>query len=477
MARLSRPRIHFHHPGSWINDPNGLVFADGRYHLFYQHNPQGTVWDNIHWGHATSADALNWTLEGPALAPDASRGLPFSGTAFNNTAPDSPPSTRGLLALFTRSLKTAGGSLEAQYLARFDRESATFRELSPKPVIPNPGLPDFRDPKLWRGSRGWHSVIACGDHLRFYRSDDLISWEETSRFAAPVGAAGGIWECPDVLSFRAPDGTTVDVLFVSIGQHVASTAANVGYFVGRFDGEAFHPDPASPYQPFDYGLDFYAVQSWSGLASGAVLVVGWIGNWAYADRISGDDFAGCLSLPRRLELTRRNGRWTLAQRPLPALAALRHAPAVPHAEGAGRREWRFEAGRAFVARCSWAPAAGDTLELRVADADGRSLLVSISAAEGEFRLTLDRGELWDTDLPSERITAFTVDAAAGREVVTMELYADTCAVELFFDHGAIAATELVPWSETARSLVARWSEGSEEYVTWEVNPLEPISIR
>ena len=174
---------------------------------------------------------------------------------------------------------------------------------------------------------------------------------------------------------------------------------------------------------------------------------------------------------------RRNGCWTLAQRPLPALAALRHTPAAPHAEGAGRREWRFEAGRAFVARCSWAPAAGDTLELRVADADGRSLLVSISAAEGEFRLALDRGELWDTDLPSERITEFTVDAAAGREVVTMELYADTCAVELFFDDGALAATELVPWSETARSLVARWSAGSEEGVNWEVNPLEPITIR
>lgn len=478
MERLSRPRIHFYHPGSWINDPNGLVFADGRYHLFYQLNPHATVWDNIHWGHATSADAVNWTIERAALAPDASRGLPFSGTAFNNTVRDSAASVRGLLALFTRSLRTAGGNTEEQYLARFEGESATFREVTPHPVIRNPGLSDFRDPKLWRSSRGWHSVIACGDHLRFYRSDDLITWEETSRFAAPVGAAGGIWECPDFLSFRAADGSTVDVLFVSIGQNVASTAKNVGYFVGTFDGEAFHPDPASAYQPFDYGLDFYAVQSWSGRASGAPLVIGWIGNWAYADRISGDDYAGCLSLPRSLELTRRNGRWTLAQRPLPALSALRHAPAAPHAASAGRREWRFEAGRAFVVRCSWAVAAGDTLELRVADADERSLFVSISAGVGEFRLTLDRGELWDSNLPSERVTEFTVDAdaAAGREVVTMELYADTCAVELFFDGGAIAATELVPWSESARTLVVRWSAGSEDDVNWEVNPLEPISI-
>ena len=91
MARLSRPRIHFYHPGSWINDPNGLVFVDGVYHLFYQQNPHGTVWDNIHWGHATSADGLNWFLEAPALAPDAARGLPFSGTAFNNKVPASLP--------------------------------------------------------------------------------------------------------------------------------------------------------------------------------------------------------------------------------------------------------------------------------------------------------------------------------------------------------------------------------------------------
>jgi fructan beta-fructosidase len=478
---MSRPRIHFYHPGSWINDPNGLVFADGVYHLFYQQNPNGTVWDDIHWGHATSADAVNWTIERPALAPDASSGLPFSGTACNNrtgetAGSDSPVTANGLLALFTRSLRTAGGSLEEQYLARYDRESATFREVSPNPVIPNPGLPDFRDPKLWRSSGGWHSVIACGDHLRFYRSDDLVTWEETSRFAAPVGAAGGIWECPDLLSFRAPDGSTVDVLFVSIGQHVASTAANVGYFVGNFDGEVFHPDRESPYQPFDCGLDFYAVQSWSGLASGAPLVVGWIGNWAYADRIPGDDFAGCLSLPRSLDLIRRNGRWTLAQRPLPAFAALRHTPAVPQAASAGRLEWRFEAGRAFVARCSWAPAAGDTLELAITDADGRSLFVSISATGGEFRLTLDRGQLWDTDVPSERITEFTVDAAAGREVVTMELYVDTCAVELFFDDGAIAATEIVPWSDSERTAVARWSAGGEDDVSWEVMPLRPISI-
>ncbi|MFW6223543.1 MAG: glycoside hydrolase family 32 protein [Spirochaetota bacterium] len=476
MQSLSRPRIHFYHPGSWINDPNGLVFADGVYHLFYQQNPYGTSWANIHWGHATSAGALNWTLEGPALTPDASRGLPFSGTAFNNNTPDAPPPLRGLLALFTRSLKTAGGILEEQYLARFEENSMTFREVSPEPVIRNPGLKDFRDPKLWRSPRGWHSVIACGDHLRFYRSDDLITWEETSRFAAPVGAAGGIWECPDLLSFRQADGSTVDVLFVSIGQHVASTAANVGYFVGSFDGEAFHPDPASPYQPFDHGMDFYAVQSWSGLAAGSPRVVGWLGNWAYADRLPGDDYAGCLSLPRSLELRRRNGRWTVAQHPPAELAALRHAPAAPHAESAGRREWRLEPGRAFVVNATWAVTVGDSLELAVADGDERSFFVSVSAVEDGFRLNLDRGELWDTSTPAERVTEFNVDAAAGRDVVTLELYVDTCAVELFFDGGEFAATELVPWSDGARTLVARWNTGGKDAVSWNVTPLEPISI-
>ncbi len=478
MRSLSRPRIHFYHPGSWINDPNGLVFVDGVHHLFYQQNPHGTVWANIHWGHATSADGLNWILEAPALAPDAARGLPFSGTACNNNGPDSPPSVRGLLALFTRSLKTAGGSLEEQYLARYDEVSGTFREVTPEPVIRNPGLSDFRDPKLWRSSRGWHSVVACGDHLRFYRSDDLITWEETSRFSAPVGAAGGIWECPDMLSFRQADGSTVDVLFVSIGQHVASTAANVGYFVGSFDGEAFHPDPDSPYQPLDYGMDFYAAQSWSGIASGPPRVVGWIGNWAYADRLVGEDYAGCLSLPRTLELTRRNGRSILAQRPLPALAALRrHAPAEPRAATAGRREWRFQPGRAFVVNAAWVARAGESLEIVIADGDERSLFVSVQAVDDGFRLNLDRGELWDTNTPAERVTEFSVDAADGREVVTLELYVDTCAVELFFDGGEIVATELVPWSDSARIVVARWSAGREDDVSWNVSPLEPILIR
>ena len=476
MGSLSRPRIHFYHPGSWINDPNGLVFANGVYHLFYQQNPHGTVWDDIHWGHATSVDALNWTLEAPALAPDTARGLPFSGTALDNNASDSPALVKGLVALFTRSLTSPGGSLEEQYLARYDEVSGTFCEVVPKPVIENPGLSDFRDPKLWRSPRGRHSVIACGDHLRFYRSDDLITWEETSRFTADVGAAGGIWECPDFLSFRDPDGSPVDVLFVSIGQHAASTAANVGYFVGSFDGEAFHPDPDTPYQPLDYGMDFYAAQSWSGIASGPPRVVGWIGNWAYADRLSGDDYVGCLSLPRTLELTHRNGRRTLAQRPLPALAALRRAPAAPHAAAAGRREWRLEPGRAFVVDAAWAVRAGERIELVIADGDGRSLFVSVSAAEDGFRLTLDRGELWDTSTPAERATEFTVDAAEGREVVTVELYVDTCAVELFFDDGEIVATELVPWSDGARTVVARWSAGGGDELNCHVTPLEAISI-
>lgn len=477
MMDLSRPRIHFYHPGSWINDPNGLVLVNGVYHLFYQLNPDGTSWDNIHWGHATSSDALNWVVESPALAPQPALGLPFSGTALENSADESPEELRGLLALFTRSLRHEQTVLEEQYLARFDAGSKTFVSVSSEPVIGNPGLEDFRDPKIWRSISGWHSVVACGDHLRFYRSDDLIKWEETSRFVADVGDSRGTWECPDFLSFPMPDGSTVDVLVVSIGQHEVTTSANVGYFVGTFDGEVFRPDPDTPFQPFDYGPDLYAVQSWSGVSAETPLAIGWMGNWAYAHRVSGPNYRGCLSLPRVLELKRIAGRWVLLQKPLPALSTLRLVPVRPRFAVEGRLEWRLPAGQAFLARATIAVNSDADVELTIRDEEGHASAVVVSRSDAGFRIKLERGELWDAQEALGRITEMEADSPNEDGKMTMEFYVDTCSIETFFDGGKLTATQLVPWGDSARTIVATWTAASKGGVEWEIVPLEPVSIR
>ncbi len=471
------PRLHFYHPHCWINDPNGLVYANGVYHLFYQLNPDDTVWGNIHWGHATSEDALNWKIEEPALAPDSVRGLPFSGTALENSVDTSPRELRGLLALFTRSFQLAEGAREEQYLARFDYESKTFRSVLPDPVIKNPDLSDFRDPKLWRRGHTWHAVVACRDHLRFYRSEDLITWQETSIFTAEVGYVGGIWECPDLLSFVTADGSSVDILVVSIGQHEVTTAANVGYFVGTFDGEAFHPDPDIPYRPFDYGPDFYALQSWSGVAPESPLAIGWMGNWAYAHRASADGYGGCLSLPRVLDLTHSNGRWVLRQKPISGITALFQDAVDPQVSSEGRSEWSVPAGRAFVLRGSVVIDSGSEVRIAIGDVKGRVSLLSVARVDTVLRITLDRGALWETETEEARVTQIVIDSPSDSAATTVALYVDTCSIEAFFDGGEIAATQLVPWEEGQRTVVTTGPPGCKGGVDWKVLLLRPVSIR
>ncbi len=471
------PRIHFYHPHCWINDPNGLVRVNGVYHLFYQLNPLDTVWGNIHWGHAISTDALQWTIEEPALAPDSERGLPFSGTALENSVDTSPRELKGLLALFTRSFQLGAGAKEEQYLARFDYDSKTFQSVVPDPVIRNPELSDFRDPKLWRGERYWHAVVACRDHLRFYRSVDLITWEETSVFTADVGYIRGIWECPDLISFEGSDGSSVDVLFVSIGQHEVTTAGNVGYFVGTFDGEAFHPDPDTPYRPFDFGPDFYALQSWSGMAPEAPLAIGWMGNWAYAHRAPGDGYGGCLSLPRVLDLKRRNGMLVLHQRPIAGITALFRDAIDPEVSAEGHSEWRLRPGEAFLLRGSVALDSGCGARIAIGDVQGRFSSVSLTRTDGGLRIILDRGASWGTDTAEEQVTEIVVDSPNNGAATSVELYVDTCSIEAFFDGGEITATQLVPWGDGPRTVLSTWPPGCKGGVYWEIIPLRPVSIR
>jgi len=195
-----RPQYHFSPPEHWTNDPNGMVYYQGEYHLFYQYYPGGTVWGPMHWGHAISRDLLHWKNLPVALFPD-SLGYIFSGSAVvdeNNTAGFQQGKEKTLVAIFT--YHNPRTNTESQGIAYSNDRGRSWKKYAKNPILTNPGLKDFRDPKvLWYApARKWIMTLACGDHVEFYSSPDLKSWKKQSSFGKEAGAHGGVWECPDL---------------------------------------------------------------------------------------------------------------------------------------------------------------------------------------------------------------------------------------------------------------------------------------
>ncbi|HVZ26932.1 MAG TPA: glycoside hydrolase family 32 protein, partial [Sediminibacterium sp.] len=237
-----RPQLHFSPPAHWMNDPNGLVYADHTYHLFYQYYPDSTVWGPMHWGHAVSKDLLHWQNLPIALYPD-SLGYIFSGSAVADSLNSSglkKGNQAPLIAMFTYHdpAKEKAGRNDFQYQGIAFSHDGGFhwQKYRSNPVISNPGARDFRDPKLrwYAPSHQWICTLAAGDEIRFYHSPDLIHWTYGSSFGKGWGSHGGVWECPDLISFRTNEGTKW-VLIVNIGNGGPAGGSGTQYFVGNFN--------------------------------------------------------------------------------------------------------------------------------------------------------------------------------------------------------------------------------------------------
>lgn len=318
-----RPRIHFTPPRNFMNDPNGLVFHDGEYHLFYQHNPQGTTWGHMSWGHAVSRDLLHWEHLPLALA-EADGVMIFSGSAVvdaDDTSGLCEPGgeARGcLVAIYTGH----GHGRQTQNLAVSHDRGRTWTKYAGNPVL-DLGLEHFRDPKVfWHApTRRWIMVTVLSDQhvVRFFGSPDLKAWTPLSDFG-PAGATGGVWECPDLMELPIEGGAPGEtrwVLDVDINPGGVAGGSGDQYFVGTFDGTRFVSDtPPSQTSWVDYGKDFYATLSFSNLpdpGNGPVWMA-WISNWQYANDVPTTTWRGAQSLPRRLSLRRTDEGLRLVQR-------------------------------------------------------------------------------------------------------------------------------------------------------------------
>ena len=334
-----RPQFHYTPPQNWMNDPNGLVYHDGTYHLFYQHNPEGNTWGHMSWGHATSTDLVHWTHKGVAI-PEEGNEMIFSGSAVvdhDNTAGFGPESGAApMVAVYTSNYFLPDDSInQAQSLAYSTDGGETWTKYEGNPVLDHPDA-EFRDPNVFWYEPGqkWVMAVALSEQriIQFYESPDLTNWTHLSDFG-PAGSTTGIWECPAL--FRVPvegqPGRTRWVLSVDVGSGAVAGGSGSQYFVGSFDGTTFTADPAhlddAPHWA-DYGPDFYAAIPWSNVpdADGRALWLGWMNNWNYAESIPTVPWRSAQTVARSLSLRSIDGTQRLVQQPVQELEQLRTTP-------------------------------------------------------------------------------------------------------------------------------------------------------
>ena len=320
-----RPLFHHTPQYGWMNDPNGMFYKDGVWHLYYQWNPYGSKWQNLSWGHSTSTDLINWEHQPVALTPDG-LGYIFSGSSaidHNNTA--------GFGEDAVVAIYTSAGTNQMQSLAYSNNDGADFTVLTSNPIITLES--EARDPNFfWNEQTGeWNLALAHAlDHeMLFFTSPDLKNWTLQSSFGKGLGAQDGVWECPDL--FRLPvDGTDKEkwVLICNINPGGPFGGSGVQYFVGDWDGKKFTVDTDAdgkvPTKWLDHGKDNYALVSWSDTPDGRRTAIGWMSNWDYAAEVPTSQYRSANTLPRELSLfTASDGQIYMANVPSPEVISLR----------------------------------------------------------------------------------------------------------------------------------------------------------
>lgn len=248
---MFRPSFHFTPEEHWMNDPNGMFYLDGTYHLYYQYYPEGNVWGPMHWGHATTKDLINWEHQDIALKPDE-KGYIFSGSAvvdLENTSGFGNDSIPPVIAMFTyhdpEGEKAGDIDYQSQAIAYSNDSGYTWTKYQDNPVIPNPGLKDFRDPKMLRDTINdqWLMVLSANDRSFFYASENLKDWKKISEFGLNTGAHNGVWECPDFFPMKVEGSDEIKwVLIQSLNPGGYNGGSGTQYFVGDFDGKQFTPE-------------------------------------------------------------------------------------------------------------------------------------------------------------------------------------------------------------------------------------------
>lgn len=439
-----------------MNDPNGLVYLDGEYHLFYQFNPTASKWGQIGWGHAVSRDLINWQELPEALSADE-RGMAFSGSAvvdLENTSGFSDGQTPAVVAIYTCHSLVDDVPLQTQHLAWSIDQGRNWRRYGDNPVL-DIGSGSFRDPKVfWHTETSqWIMAIALASEckVQFYGSANLREWSYLSDFG-PCGNTKGDWECPDLFALTLEDGSDRSKWILKVDNTLGGVAGGSGgqYFVGEFDGTRFYSDNSSDQAvddgtPIDYGSDFYAAMTWSNLPpDGRRIWLAWMSNWHYASSTPTHPWRGVQSSPRSLHLVSTADGPQLAQRPVEELKQLRQR----------HRRWNsidLANGIALLLEDSSSETLEIVLRLAVSpDASVAAHFVRSSGSTTTVRFDNKNSELM-VDRRRTAAAPFHPDFAACHRgplrpvdgIVDIRILLDHCCLEVFGGQGETVITDLV----------------------------------
>ena len=449
-----RPQIHFSPPANWMNDPNGMVYANGEYHLFYQYYPNDTVWGPMHWGHAVSRDLIHWENLPIALYPDK-LGLIFSGSAVvdkQNTSGFGNGKNAPLVAMFTYHLMEGekAGKTDFQYqgIAYSNDNGRSWTKYDKNPVIPNTEkLKDFRDTKVfWHAeTKQWKVVFAVGDHVRFYSSPNLKDWKMTGEFGKTYGSHAGVWECPDLFSMKF-NGKTKWILLQSINPGGANGGSATQYFIGDFDGNTFTSD-TKPDEILwlDYGRDNYAGVTWSNAPKNRRIFLGWMSNWDYAQVVPTKKWRSAMTLPRELSLVQTEKGLRLVQNPVKEVEQLRSNQFLGIKNNEIAKELSVGGEKSSLVEMD--------LEIDLAKTNAKDFGIELSNAKGEsYKIGFDvaKNEFYSDRLKSGNhdfsnnfaVKPHIAPRLSNSNILKMHLFFDASSVEFFADDGKNALTDI-----------------------------------
>jgi fructan beta-fructosidase len=449
-----RPVYHHTPAYGWMNDANGLVYKDGEYHLYYQYNPYGSMWGNMHWGHSVSRDLVRWENLDTAIARDT-LGHIFSGSAIVDKYNDAGFGQDALIAFYT-SASDAHGQIEC--MAYSTDNGRTYTKYEGNPILtPFDGLRDFRDPKVFRyePEQKWVMVVSADKEMRFYSSRNLKDWTYMSSFGYGYGAMPSQFECPDFVELPVDGNPNRKkwALLVNLNPGCLFGGSATEYFVGDFDGTRFTCDsPASTVKWLDYGKDHYATVCFSNTGD-RVIAVPWMSNWQYANVVPTQQFRSANSLPRELSLYTAGGETYLAAAPVKEVETLR-GPARPFGtltvadrDTVTVADALTDCHMAFEIQVKVTPGQAENVVLELSNAQGEKTLLSFDLKEHRFMMDRTQSGLtaFSHDFPVK--TFSLLNRCPGR-TYTLSVYVDRCSVEAFVDGGRIAMTNLVfPRSE------------------------------